>query len=182
MYSVQQFFLCVFESALICTVRSLRQIDVLVQNRQFRLAYTVNITGWLANNFWCTDWPDCSILYPLHTQEKSRKCGVICQTRFFYDSLEMWANAQRDGRLAEHRWRPLFDAAVSLTPTTRVPCSNAARTRNPLKFAGVPQTRQQIADASRPKFTILWGHVGETLLFNKFFPAVSKWDTWGRGR
>jgi len=23
----------------------------------------------------------------------------------------MWANAQRDGRLAEHRWRPLFNAA-----------------------------------------------------------------------
>jgi len=32
--------------------------------------------------------------------------------------LEMWANAQRDGRPAEHRWRPLFNAAVWLTPTT----------------------------------------------------------------
>ena len=25
--------------------------------------------------------------------------------------LEMWANAQPDGRPAEHRWRPLFNAA-----------------------------------------------------------------------
>jgi len=25
--------------------------------------------------------------------------------------LDMWANAQRDGRPAEHRWRPLFNAA-----------------------------------------------------------------------
>jgi len=25
--------------------------------------------------------------------------------------LEMWANAQRDGRPVEHRWRPLFNAA-----------------------------------------------------------------------
>jgi len=25
--------------------------------------------------------------------------------------LEMWANAQRGGRPAEHRWRPLFNAA-----------------------------------------------------------------------
>jgi len=25
--------------------------------------------------------------------------------------LEMWANAQADGRPAEHRWRPLFNAA-----------------------------------------------------------------------
>jgi len=24
---------------------------------------------------------------------------------------EMWANAQRDGRPAEHRWHPLFNAA-----------------------------------------------------------------------
>jgi len=37
-------------------------------------------------------------------------------------------------------------------PTTRMPCSNAAKMRNPLKFAGVPQTwrltRQRIAAAS----------------------------------
>ena len=83
--------------------------------------------------------------------------------------LEMWANAQRDGRPAEYRWRPLFNAAVWLTPTTRVPCSNAAKTRNPLKLPGVPQTNKRISAASGPKFTILWGHVGEILLLNKFF-------------
>jgi len=55
---------------------------------------------------------------------------------------------------------------VWLTPTTRVPCSNAAKTRNPLKCAGVPQ---QISATSGPKFIILRGHVGETLLFNKSF-------------
>ena len=27
------------------------------------------------------------------------------------DGTTMWANAQRDGRLAEHRWSPLFNAA-----------------------------------------------------------------------
>jgi len=25
--------------------------------------------------------------------------------------LEMWANAQRDGRPAEYKWRPLFNTA-----------------------------------------------------------------------
>jgi len=35
--------------------------------------------------------------------------------------VEMWANAQRDGRPAEYRWRPLFNAAVWLMPTTRLP-------------------------------------------------------------
>ena len=34
------------------------------------------------------------------------------------NKLEMWANAQRDGRPAKHRWRPLFNAAVWLTLTT----------------------------------------------------------------
>jgi len=86
--------------------------------------------------------------------------------------LDMWANAQRDGRPAEYRWRPLFNAAVWLTPTARVSCSNAAKTRNPLKFAGVPQTRQWISVVSKPKFTILSGHMEEVLLFNKFFPIV----------
>ena len=47
--------------------------------------------------------------------------------------------------------------ALCSTPQSlaRMPCSNAAKTRNPLKFAGVPQTRQQISAVSRPKFTIL---------------------------
>jgi len=43
---------------------------------------------------------------------------------------------------------------VWLTPTITVPCSNAAKTRKPLKCAGVPQTRQQISAARRPKYTI----------------------------
>ena len=64
------------------------------------------------------------------------------------NKVEMWANAQRDGRPAEYRWRPLFNAAVWL-------CSNATKTRNPLKFAGVPQTNETISAASGPKFTIL---------------------------
>ena len=81
----------------------------------------------------------------------------------------MSANAQCDGRPAKYRWRLLFNAAVWLTPTARVPCSNAAKTRNPLKFAGVPQTRQWISAVTRLKFTILSGHVEEVMLFNKFF-------------
>jgi len=62
--------------------------------------------------------------------------------------LEMWANAQRDCRPAEYRWRNLFNAAIRL-------CSNAAKKRNPMKFAGVPQTNERISAASGPKFTIL---------------------------
>jgi len=84
----------------------------------------------------------------------------------------MWANTQRDGRPAEYRWCPLFNAAVWVTPTTRVPCSNAAKMRNPLKLPGVPQINERISAVSGPKFTILWGRVGGILLLNKFFPIV----------
>ena len=39
-----------------------------------------------------------------------------CGSKFFaetekYVFTRMWANAQRDGRPAEHGWRPLFNAA-----------------------------------------------------------------------
>jgi len=53
-----------------------------------------------------------------------------------------------------------------------MPCSNAAKTRNPLKFAGVPQTTGWISAVSKPKFTILWGHVENISVLNKFFPIV----------
>ena len=48
-------------------------------------------------------------------------------------------------------------------------CSNAAKMRYQLKFAGVPQNTGPISAASRPKFTILWEHVEDILLLSKFF-------------
>jgi len=56
---------------------------------------------------------------------------------------------------------PNIGGALCSTPqsladgNTGVPCSNAAKTWNPLKFAGVPQTNETISAASKPKFTIL---------------------------
>ena len=84
----------------------------------------------------------------------------------------MWANAQRDGRPAEYRWHPLFNGAkFGWRPLLKCR-AKAAKTRNPLKLAGVPKTNETISAASRPKFTILWGHVEEILLLNKCFPIV----------
>jgi len=93
------------------------------------------------------------LLVRLRTTAVSFTVGLFCSLAFLDQSrkkrrLEMWANAQRDGRPAEYRWPPLFNAAVWL-------CSNAAKTRNPLKFARVPQTNETISAASGPKFTIL---------------------------
>jgi len=73
--------------------------------------------------------------------------------------------------MSENKWQ--FKTGVIINGksllSTRVPCSKAAKTQKPLKCAGVPQTHQRTSAASRLKYTIFWGHVGETLLFNKFF-------------
>jgi len=52
---------------------------------------------------------------------------------------------------------------VWLTPNTEVPCSKGAKTRKPLKFAGMPQTTGPISAASGPKFTILWERMEKIL-------------------
>ena len=67
---------------------------------------------------------------------------------------------------------PNIGGALCSTPqslATWLPCSNAAKTRNLLKLAGVPQTRQQISAVSGLKFTILCGHLEDISLLNKFF-------------
>jgi len=57
---------------------------------------------------------------------------------------------------------------VWLTPTTRMPYSNAAKTRNPLKLAGVPQARQPIS-AAVGRSSPYCKNMCRRLLFNKFF-------------
>jgi len=45
--------------------------------------------------------------YHVEKPEKNSKCLVYETERKL---TKMWANAQRDGRPAEYRWRPLFNA------------------------------------------------------------------------
>ena len=74
---------------------------------------------------------------------------------------------------------PNIGSALCSTPQSladahyQMPCSNAAKTRNPLKFVGVPQTTGSISVASGPKFTVLWGHMEDILVLNKFFGFFS---------
>ena len=75
---------------------------------------------------------------------------------------------------------PNIGGALCSTPQSladahyTVPCSNAAKTRNPLKLPGVLETNETVSAASGPKFTILWRHLQEDiLLLNKFFFRLS---------
>jgi len=69
---------------------------------------------------------------------------------------------------------------VWLTPTTIVPCSNAAKTPNPLKFAGVPQTTKQsqpLVGRSSPYYGDIWRRY---CCLTKFFRIVDTcFDTVG---
>ena len=64
---------------------------------------------------------------------------------------------------------------VWLTPTTTVPCSNAAKTRNPLKSAVVPQTPEPISaaivDRSSPYYQDMWRRY---CCLISFFPIVDR--------
>jgi len=54
-----------------------------------------------------------------------------------------------------------------------IPQMHFYRTMQLVETSGVPQTRQQISAASGPKFATLYRHLGEILLFNKFFFRLS---------
>ena len=60
-----------------------------------------------------------------------------------------------------------FHTWCSLSANLECRCTITAKTRNPLKFAGVPETGKPMSDANEPKFTIL-----REPLFNKFFLIV----------
>jgi len=58
----------------------------------------------------------------MHSMKRLNTCKILkeifavleCRNSFHVKESEttrMFANAQRDGHLAEHRWRPLFNAA-----------------------------------------------------------------------
>jgi len=92
------------------------------------------------------------LIQPLYHVDHTPQ-GLAMHVTVKHNQLEMWANAQRDGRPAKYRWRPLFNAAVWL-------CSNAAKTRNPLKFAWVPKLTkrsQPLVGRSSPYCKDMWG-------------------------
>jgi len=84
----------------------------------------------------------------------------------------MWANAQRDGRPAEYRWRHLFNAAIWLTPTSRVPCITLPRceTRwNLLECPKLTKRSQPLVGRSSPYCKDMWGRY---CCLTIFFPFV----------
>jgi len=74
-------------------------------------------------------------------------------------STRMWANAQRDGRPAEYRWRPLFNAAKFGWPTTRVRCITLPRCETRWNLQRCPKLAnrsQPLVGGSSPYYQDMW--------------------------
>jgi len=76
--------------------------------------HTWSIIYWRYNNLQFPHLPTLTQQWPDRTQEVSIPSSsdhLFTKGRRLLVKLEMWANAQCDGRPAEYRWRPLFNAA-----------------------------------------------------------------------
>ena len=71
----------------------------------------------------------------------------------------MWANAQRGGRPAEHRWRPLFNATSLADARTRCPAVTLARRETHSNLEGCPKLvnrSQPLLGGSSPYYEDTW--------------------------
>ena len=75
----------------------------------------------------------------------------------------MWANAQRDGRPAEHRWRPLFNAAkFGSRPLLDCRAATLPRRDTRLNIMGCPKPAnrsQPLVGRSSPYCADIWGYI-----------------------
>ena len=87
-------------------------------------------------------------------------CSVTTLNLTKQNLTRMWANAQRDGRPAEYRWRPLFNAAkFGWRPLLECRAVTLPITQNPLKFAGCPKLlnrSQPLVGRSSPYYENMW--------------------------
>jgi len=76
-----------------------------------------------------------------------------------FNSIEQtkrWANAQRDGRSAEYRWRPLFNAAkFGGRPLLEWRAVTLPRRETSLNLQRCRKTNETISGASGRKFSIV---------------------------
>jgi len=85
----------------------------------------------------------------------------------------MWANAQRDGRPAEYRWRPLFNAAkFGWRPLLECRAVTLPRRETPWNYLGchkVTKRSQPLVGQSSPYCEDIWRRY---CCLTSFFPIV----------
>jgi len=87
--------------------------------------------------------------------------------------LEMWANAQRDGRRAEYRWRPLFNAAkFGWRPPLEYRAITLPRRETRWNLQGCPKLAnrsQLLVGRSSPYYQDMWRRYW---CLTSFFPII----------
>jgi len=99
----------------------------------------------------------------------------ILFTGIFLDNLRltrMWANAQRDGRPAEYRWRPLFNAAkFGWRPLLECRAVTLSRRETRWNFLGCPKLTkrsQPLVGRSSPHCKDMWGRYGRHTISDRW--------------
>jgi len=118
----------------------------------------------------------------IRQEQTCNKCSTLCKTwkcRYHrnndeeLDKLEMWANAQRDGRPAEYRWRPLFNAAkFAWCPLLECRAVTLPRreTRWNLQVCPILANRSQpLVGRSSPYYQDMWRRYRR---LTSFFPII----------
>ena len=103
-----------------------------------------------------------SIVFVFVTQCQEDEMQVYTQ------ETRMLANAQRDGRPAEHRWCLLFNSAKSGWRPLLYAVQSRCQEAKPVEICRGAQTPETISGVSGLTFTILWGHVEDILLLSNF--------------
>jgi len=99
----------------------------------------------------------------------SQSLGLV-QKKLNLTQLEIWANAQRDGRPAEYRWRPLFNTAkFGWYPILECRAVTLPRRETRWNLQGCPKLTKQSQRLVGRSSPYCGGHVEEILLLNKFF-------------
>jgi len=86
----------------------------------------------------------------------------------------MWANAQRDGRPAEYRWRTLFNAAVWLTPTLECRAVTLPRSETRWNLQGCPKLTKRSQPPVGRSSPYCWDMLRRYGCLTSFFPIVDK--------
>jgi len=104
-------------------------------------------------------------------------CAVKLENRhscvFCLYKLDMWANAQRDGRPAEYRWRHLFNAAkFGWRPLLEYRAVTLPRRETRWNLLGCPKlanSSQPLLGRSSPYYEAMWRRYW---CLTSFFPIV----------
>ena len=147
--------------------KTLQQVSLLAVNQPHNISNAVLAIS--NDTTLCIDFP-CTNTLVLSANNLISTLWQTFWMSLIYIKLEMWANAQRDGRPVEHRWRPVQRRKVWLTPTTRCRAVTLPRRETSWNLQGCPKLvnrSQPLVGQSSPS-----GHVEEILLLNNFFPIV----------